>query len=92
MADKQLETLAYRLKDLSSLRNLFSELNFDFTDKPVNKDNWNDDQKKLVQEARIIAKNGRDTYLKNFNSTIVADFILSKIFYYKSKNKFIWEK
>jgi hypothetical protein len=55
LADKQLETLAYRLKDLSSLRNLFSELNFDFADKPVNKDNWNDDQKKLVQEARVIA-------------------------------------
>ena len=55
MVDKQLETLAYRLQDLSSLRNLFSELNFDFADKPVNKDNWNDDQKKIVQEARIIA-------------------------------------
>jgi hypothetical protein len=60
LADKQLETLAYRLKDLSSLRNLFSELNFDFADKPVNKDNWNDDQKKLVQEARIIAS--KDDY------------------------------
>jgi len=48
--------------------------------------------KKDKKEARIIAKNGRDTYLKNFNSTIVADFILSKTFDYKSKNKFIWEK
>ncbi len=47
--------------------------------------------KKDKKEARKIAKNGRDTYLKNFNSTIVADFILSKIFDYKSKNKFIWE-
>jgi len=60
LADKQLETLAYRLKDLSSLRNLFSELNFDFTDKPVNKDNWNEDQKKIVQEARVIAS--KDDY------------------------------
>ena len=48
--------------------------------------------KKDKKEAKIIAKNGRDTYLKNFNSTIVADFILSKTFDYKSKNKFIWEK
>ena len=48
--------------------------------------------KKDIKEAKSIAKNGRDTYLKNFNSTIVADFILSKTFDYKSKNKFIWEK
>ena len=47
--------------------------------------------KKDKKEAKIIAKNGRDTYLKNFNSTIVADFILSKTFDYRSKNKFIWE-
>ena len=39
-----------------------------------------------------IAKNGRDFYLKKFNSTLVADFILSKTFDYKSKNKFIWSK
>ena len=48
--------------------------------------------KKDTKEAKKIAKNGRDTYLKNFNSTIVCDFILSKLFDYKSKNKFIWEK
>jgi len=48
--------------------------------------------KRDTKEARKIAKNGRNTYLKNFNCTIVADFILSKTFDYKSKNKFIWEK
>ena len=37
-----------------------------------------------------IAKNGKNFYLKEFNSTIVADFILSKTFDYKSKNKFVW--
>ena len=47
--------------------------------------------KKDTKEAQKIAKNGRDTYLKNFNSTIVSDFILSKLLDYKSKNKFIWE-
>ena len=60
MVDKKLETLAYRLRDLSILRNLFSELNFDFADKPVNKDNWNDEQKKIVLEAKIIAS--KDDY------------------------------
>ena len=48
--------------------------------------------KKDYKVAKIIAKNGRDTYLKYFNSTIVADYILSKTFDYKSKNKFVWEK
>ena len=47
--------------------------------------------KDAVKEAKKIAKKGRDTYLKNFNSTIVSDFILSKLFDYKSKNRFIWE-
>ena len=56
MTDKKLENLACRLQDMNSLRNLFSELNFDFEDKPVNKDNWNDEQKQMVLEARVIAK------------------------------------
>tara|TARA_B100001175_G_scaffold309539_1_gene311373 strand:+ start:797 stop:2920 length:2124 start_codon:yes stop_codon:yes gene_type:complete len=48
--------------------------------------------KKDKKEAQRIAKNGRSIYLKKFNSTLVADYILSKVFEYKSKNKFIWEK
>ena len=48
--------------------------------------------KKDNKERKRIAKNGRDVYLKYFNSTIVSDFILSKVFDYKSTNKFIWEK
>ena len=39
-----------------------------------------------------IAKNGKNVYLKKFNSTLVSDYILSKTFDYKSKNKFIWSK
>ena len=63
MYDKKLESLAYRLNDLNSLRNLFSELNFDFADRPVNKDNWNEKQKKMVKESRVIAiKNGYRIY------------------------------
>jgi len=48
--------------------------------------------KKDYKMAKKIAKNGKKAYLQNFNSTIVSDFILSKIFDYKSKHKFIWEK
>ena len=49
----------------------------------VNKE-LTDDQKNTSSAA--------DFYLKNFNSTIVADFILSKTLYYKSKFKFIWNR
>ena len=48
--------------------------------------------KKDIKIAKKIAKNGRDIYLKHFNSTIVGDYMLSKLFDYKSKFKFIWEK
>ena len=60
MNNIKLENLAYRLKDLNSLRNLFSELNYDFLDKPVNKDNWNEEQKSMIQESKIIAN--KDDY------------------------------
>ena len=43
------------------------------------------------KERRRIAKNGKEFYLKEFNSTLVSDFILSKTLDYKSKQKFIWE-
>jgi glycosyltransferase involved in cell wall biosynthesis len=46
--------------------------------------------KKDKINRKRIAKNGKNFYLKEFNSTIVADFILSKTFHYKSKNKFVW--
>jgi len=39
-----------------------------------------------------IAKNGREIYLKEFNSTKVSEFILSKTFDYKTHNKFFWSK
>ena len=44
------------------------------------------------RERKRIAKNGKNYYMNKFNSTIVADFILSKTFEYKSKNKFVWLK
>ena len=48
--------------------------------------------KKDRKERIRIARNGKEIYLKKFNSTLVSDFILSKTFDYKSKNKFIWSK
>ena len=46
--------------------------------------------KKDYKIAKKIAKNGRNAYLKRFNSMIVSDFILSKTLGYKSKYKFSW--
>ena len=63
LTDKKLEGLASKLNDMQSLRNLFSELNFDYMDEPVNKDNWSEQQKEIVTESRIIAsKNGYHIY------------------------------
>ncbi len=44
------------------------------------------------KSRKKIAKNGRDFYFKNFNSTIVAKYILEKTFDFKNKSKVIWEK
>jgi glycosyltransferase involved in cell wall biosynthesis len=46
--------------------------------------------KKDNADRKRIAKNGKEIYLKEFNSTKVADYILTKTFNLKSKNKFIW--
>ena len=61
MTNTKLENLAYRIHDLKSLRELFMELNFDFEDKPVNKDSWSNDQKQIVSESKLIAH--KDKYL-----------------------------
>ena len=42
---------------------------------------------------KLIAKKGKDKYMKYFNSSIVADYIINKTFDIKNKNnKFIWHK
>ena len=48
--------------------------------------------KKNINDRKKIARNGKKMYFKFFNSTIVADYILSKTFSYTSKNKFLWDK
>ena len=53
--------------------------------KKINKYNEND-------KLRIkIAKNGKNKYLKYFNSKNVANFIIQKTFNLKYKNKYLWE-
>ncbi len=44
------------------------------------------------KERRIIAKNGKAKYMKYFNSTIVADYIINNTFGINySKNKYMWD-
>jgi len=53
---QKLESDAYRLRDIGSLRNLFADLNYEYEDKPVDKQNWNQEIKNIIQESRIVAK------------------------------------
>ena len=39
---------------------------------------------------KSIAKNGKEKYLKYFNSNLVADFIINKTFGFKNNNKYLW--
>ena len=39
---------------------------------------------------KIIGKNGKDKYLKYFNSNLVAEFIINKSFDLKNKNFYLW--
>ena len=39
-----------------------------------------------------IAKNGKNKYMKYFNSTLVAEYIISKILNPNMKKKYLWEK
>ena len=61
-------------------------------------DSINDLSKKIIKfsendKLRIdISKRGKKKYLKFFNSTLVADYIIKKTFNIKYKNKFLWEK
>ena len=48
--------------------------------------------KKEDKQRRLIAKNGKDKYMKFFNSNIVAQFIIDKTLGIESKNKYIWHQ
>ena len=48
--------------------------------------------KKDIKKRKLIAKNGKNSYFKYFNSTIVSDYIITKTFGLKTKNIFLWDK
>ena len=41
---------------------------------------------------KLIARKGKEKYMKYFNSTLVADYIIKKTLDVKIKNKFFWDK
>ena len=47
--------------------------------------------KKDNKERKLIAKNGKNKYMKYFNSNLVCQFIINKTFELNNKNKFLWE-
>ena len=51
-----------------------------------------DKYKKDNYQRKLIAKNGKNKYMKYFNSNVVCEFIINKTFDLHSKNKFLWEK
>ena len=48
--------------------------------------------KKDLKIGKKIARQAKKKYFKYFNSTIVSDYIISKTFDKKVKNKIIWDK
>ena len=48
--------------------------------------------KKDHKARKLIAKNGKDFYMKELNSTLVSEFILSKTMNYKTNKNFVWVK
>ena len=58
--------------------------------------NINDLSEKILKISRdeklrrLIAKNGKKKYMKYFNSTIVADFIINKTLDINKKKKYFW--
>ena len=48
--------------------------------------------KKDHKARKLIAKNGKDFYMRELNSTLVSEFILSKTMNFKTNKNFIWVK
>lgn len=83
--ERQLESDIYRLKDQTTLKKLFIDLNYNNSDEPVNKENWREEQKNKIKNSRIVAKLGdfRIFYIENSNASIkelknIASKIISK--------------
>jgi len=41
---------------------------------------------------KTLGKNGKEKYMKYFNSTLVAEFIINKTLGINNKKKFLWNK
>ena len=58
--------------------------------------NLNDLSEKILKISndeklrKMIAKKGKDKYMKYFNSTLVAEFIIDKTLHRKNKKKYLW--
>ena len=48
---------------------------------------YNDDKTR-----KLIARKGKEKYMKYFNSNLVAQFIINKSFGINNKNKYLWSK
>ena len=46
--------------------------------------------KKDNKKRKEIARNGKNKYMKFFNSDIISQFMIDKTFDFKQKNKYIW--
>ena len=58
-------------------------------------DDLSDKITRISQNEKLrksIASKGRKKYLKYFNSTLVADYIIKKTFELKNSDKFFWDK
>ena len=75
-----------KLNDLLNEKEVVFYNNINDLSKKINKFN------KDVKQRTLIAKNGRNSYFKKFNSSIVAKYIIYKTMKYKFSYKFFWEK
>ena len=60
--------------------------------------NINDLSEKILEissddkKRKMIAKKGKEKYMKYFNSNLVAEFIIDKSLNIKNKKKYYWER
>jgi spore maturation protein CgeB len=71
--------------DFFTSREIVIYKNFNDLVEKINKYKRND------KERRSIAYNGKKKYLKYFNSSLVAKYIINKTFQINNKDKFLWD-
>ena len=71
--------------DFFSKKEIITYKNYDDLVEKINK------YKRNNEERKLIARNGKKKYLKYFNSSIVAKYILNKTLGIKNKDKFLWD-